>query len=75
MKHADFPAATMAGDKLGRIGQSAGGANQVINVLRAPGWRTAGSVSTANTGQTVVVGGLTFTTGTGAGQTPIQSKS
>lgn len=71
-----FRAATMAGDKLGRIGQSAGGANQVTNVraARAPGWRgTAGSVSNANAGQTINVGGLTFTTGTAPGQTPIQS--
>jgi hypothetical protein len=71
-----FRAATMAGDKLGRVAQSAGGANQVTNVraARAPGWRgTAGSVSNANTGQVVTVGGLSFTTGTGPGQTPIQS--
>lgn len=71
-----FRAATMAGDKLGRKSQSAGGANQVTNVksARAPGWRgTAGGVSNANTGETVTVGGLTFTTGTGPGQTQIQS--
>lgn len=71
-----FRAAFMAGDKLGRKDQSAGGANQVTSVrsARAPGWRgLAGSVSNANAGQTVSVGGLVFVTGTAPGQTPIQS--
>ena len=71
-----FRAAFMAGDKLGRNGQSAGGANQVttVNGARVHGWKShAGSVSAANAGQTVTVGGLTFTTGMAPGQSQIQS--
>lgn len=71
-----FRAAFMAGDKLGRNAQSAGGANQVTNVngARVHGWKShAGSVSTANSGQTLTIGGLQFTTGTAPGQTQIQS--
>lgn len=71
-----FRAAMMAGDKLGRNQQVAGGANQVTNVngARVHGWKgLAGSVSNRDTGKVVSVGGLNFTTGTGSGQTPIQS--
>lgn len=71
-----FRAATMAGDKLGRVNQTDGGANQVTNVRRAAnaGWKgLAGGVSNKDSGTTVNISGLVFITGTGAGQTPIQS--
>ena len=35
--------------------------------------RLGGAVSTANAGESVVIGGQTFITGNGAGQTPLQS--
>lgn len=71
-----FRAAFMAGDKLGRFQQTDGGANQVTTVRRAAnaGWKgLAGSVSARDSGKTVSIGGLTFTTGLADGQTPIQS--
>ena len=71
-----FRAATSAGDILGRVQQSAGGANQVNTVRRAAnaGWRIlAGGVPSNNAGQTITIEGITFTTGLGAGQTQIQS--
>jgi hypothetical protein len=71
-----FRAATSAGDVLGRFQQSAGGANQVTDVRRAAnaGWKMlAGGVPSNNSGQTVVVNGITFTTGLAPGQSQIQS--
>jgi hypothetical protein len=71
-----FRAAMSAGDVLGRKDQSAGGASMVtsVNGARNHGTgRLAGAVSTANVGDSVVIGGQTFITGTGAGQTPLQS--
>ena len=71
-----FRAAMSAGDVLGRKDQSAGGANMVTAVNRARNHgsgRLGGAVSTANAGESVVIGGQTFITGNGAGQTPLQS--
>ena len=71
-----FRAAMSAGDVLGRKDQSAGGANMVTAVNRAVNHgssRLGGAVSTANVGDAIVIGGETFITGTGAGQTPLQS--
>ena len=71
-----FRAAFMAGDKLGRISQSAGGANQVtgVNKARVHGSRSKGdSVSKQNSGQTVTLGSLVFVSGVEPGQTQIQS--
>jgi hypothetical protein len=65
-----------AGDVLGRKDQSAGGANMVTAVNKAVNHgssRLGGAVSTANVGDSVVIGGQTFVTGTGSGQTPLQS--
>ena len=71
-----FRAAMSAGDVLGRKDQSAGGANMVTAVNKAVNHgssRLGGAVSTANVGDSIVIGGETFITGTGAGQTPLQS--
>lgn len=71
-----FRAAMSAGDVLGRKDQSAGGANMVTAVNKAVNHgssRLGGAVSTANVGDSIVIGGQTFVTGTGAGQTPLQS--
>jgi hypothetical protein len=71
-----FRAAMSAGDVLGRKDQSAGGANMVtaVNGARNHGSaRLGGAVSTTNVGDSIVIGGETFITGTGAGQTPLQS--
>lgn len=71
-----FRAAISGGDRLGRFGQSAGGANQVNTVRRAAnaGWRgLAGGVPSNNAGETVVINGVTYVTGTAAGQEQIQS--
>lgn len=71
-----FRAANAAGDVLGRYQQSAGGANQVTTVKRAANgdWRRlAGGVPSNNAGQTIIINGITFTTGLAAGQSQIQS--
>jgi len=71
-----FRAALSAGDVLGRNQQSVASANQVtsVNSARNPGWRRlAGAAPNQDSGQVTVIDGKAYITGTGPGQTPIQS--
>jgi len=71
-----FRAAISAGDVLGRNQQSVASANQVtsVNSARNPGWRRlAGAAPNQDSGQVTVIDGKAYITGTGPGQTPLQS--
>jgi len=71
-----FRAALSAGDVLGRDQQSVASANQVtsVNSAKNPGWRRlAGAASNLDSGKVTILNGKAYITGTGPGQTPLQS--
>ena len=71
-----FRAALSAGDVLGRDQQSVASANQVtsVNSARNPGWRRlAGAASNRDSGKVTILNSKAYITGTGPGQTPLQS--